>query len=109
MDGCSQDSKDGPWRTQLRCGSARGRGGSGLSWVGVQGSVGSEGITVGANDTMDVYDVHTHNGLDEFRCLDGGNVLFLETVSDGREGCDVMTHPVMKYTGDVSDMSSEWK
>ena len=109
MNGRAQDPEDGLGRTLLRCGSARGMGCFGLPWGGVLGGVGSEGITCGVNDTMAVYDVHTHNGLDELRCLDGGKFLFLETMSDGREGWDVMTHSAMTYAGDVSDRLSEWK
>ena len=71
--------------------------------------MGSEGIAVCSNAMTHGYDVYTHNGQDVSRCLVGGNVLFLETVSDGSGGCYAMTHPGMEYSGDVSDMLSEWK
>ena len=71
--------------------------------------VGSDVISCGANDTTAAYDMHTHTGLDDLRSLDEGEILFLETMSDGREGWDVMTHSAMKDAGDVSDRLSEWK
>jgi len=108
VDGCQQESQGGPRRTQLRSGCTLGGGTSGLPWVGAKGSVGNDGMAVCANPMTHGYDVYTLNGQDVARCLVGGNVLFLETVSDGSGGCYDMTYPGMEYSGDVSDGVSEW-
>ena len=109
MDGCQQESQGGPRRTQLRSGCTLGGGTSGMPWVGAKGSVGNDGMAVGANPMTHGYDVYTLNGQEVARCLAGGNVLFLETVSDGSGGCYAMTYPGMEYSGEVSDRLSEWK
>jgi len=79
-----------------------------MPWVGAKGSVGNDGMAVCANPMTHGYDVYTLNGQEVARCLAGGNVLFLETVSDGSGGCYDMTYPGMEYSGDVSDGVSEW-